>query len=127
VPYLQMLSIAETTFYVVSVVGEWTFYVVSVVGEWNISMENLWNDTDREHKSIWIQNMSHCHFVHHISLSGCDQTQASNVTGQPFTVRVLCISSVTCSKFQENRLVLTTFCFHKLFKSLYPENTLEMR
>lgn len=40
-PYLQMLSIAKTT-----------FYVVSVVGEWNTSMENLWNNTDRTRKYL---------------------------------------------------------------------------
>ena len=106
-PCLKMLSIAKTTLYV-------RMYVVSVVGEWNISMENLWNNIDREHKSIWIQNMSHNHSVHHKSHSDCDQTQASNVRGQPLTVKVLWISPVTRSKCQENRLVLTTFCFHKL-------------
>jgi len=39
-----MLSIAKTT-----------LYVASMIGEWNITMENLWNDTDRENKSIWIK------------------------------------------------------------------------
>jgi hypothetical protein len=103
------------------------FKVFLFTNWWYISMENLWNDIDREHKSIWINNVSHCHFVHHKSHNGCDQTQASNVRSQPLTVRVLWISPVTHSKSQENRLVLTTFCFHRLFKSLCLENNLEMK